>query len=142
MDMGIATIFSIAKDNNLFAESLNWYIGYLRFICEGLGYGKRNIISDIRLLYNMLANVFGNIGKVGNEGMQSLCYGAAMYICAFTEKILRITYRYMKEDEEYISNTITMGECLSEGNEVIKEMLGEYQIKHLLFYFGEYPKRE
>ncbi|QQY79703.1 hypothetical protein EDD65_11289 [Keratinibaculum paraultunense] len=136
--VGTAAIFSIMNDKKLFVESLIWYIGYLEFICQELRYGKKDIIFDMKLLYNMLDNIFSNIGELDDERMQSLCYGPSMYICAFTENILRVTYKYIKQDEEYVPSSIgTIGQYLSIENEVIKEILGEYQVKHLLFYFGK-----
>lgn len=137
MTIGTAVIFSILSDNELFNESFNWYVAYLSFICEQLKYDKDDILTDIELLYHMLRIIFSNMKDLNKRQMQSLCYGASMYICAFTEKILRITYKYMKQEEEYIPSDIieTMGNYLSTDNKVIKEILGEYQIHHLQFYF-------
>ena len=68
--------------------------------------------------------------------IQSLCYGTAMYICAFVEKLLRTIYIALKQNEIYIPvNKTTLGYLLSDGVEPFTEIFGEYPLKHLRFLF-------
>jgi len=135
-NVGTTAIIIIMRDKELFDESQSWYSSYLKFIAGQLGYSEIELNDDIIFLYQMLNNIFWSTGTEDEQIQQSLCYGTAMFISAFTEKILRTVYKNIKQKEEYVPfDKATMGELLSSGNEVFKEIFGEYQIKHLRFYF-------
>ena len=70
--------------------------------------------------------------------VHSLCYGAAVFIRAFSEKILRLCYFEEMKDSIYIPlNKSTIGNLLSDGNEAMTKILGKYQLKHLNYYLGQ-----
>ncbi len=63
-----------------------------------------------------------------------------MYLCAFSEKILRILYLHLTKDEEYIPvHKATFGELLVVGNAYIKDVFGENHIKNLSFFLQRIP---
>ncbi|MBE5977909.1 MAG: hypothetical protein E7249_02080 [Paenibacillaceae bacterium] len=124
--VGSASWLGIINDKDLFQESLDWFRGYINFICEKIGY---------ELLYQMIDNCRSINENKDSQLEASLCYGTCMYICSFIEKILKIIYIELKREIEYIPiENITLGELLSDGNSLYAEMLGEYQLKHLRYF--------
>lgn len=133
--VGSVTILEMLKDEYLFDRSCTWYPSFLNYISDKLEYTENDLQDDITLLFQMLKNIFYNSNK-SNEVIQSLCYGACMFICALTEKLLRITNKYIRQKEEYVSiDGPTMGSLLSDNNNVIKEILGEQQLKCMRYFF-------
>ena len=90
------------------------------------------------LLVQMLNNVFHSDINGNDDGriISSICYGAAMYTCAFTEKLLRSVYVSLLQKERYIQeNKLTLGELLSRDNDLFKKIFGEYQLRHFNYFF-------
>lgn len=138
LTVGGFTIFLMLSDKKLFDESLACLSGIVDFICEASRCTSCDIDQDFRLLVQMLNNVFYSTiqGDTDNQVMQSLCYGTAMFICSFTEKLLRSIYISLKRNELYIPvNKATLGELFSSENDLFKAIFGEYQLKHLNYFF-------
>lgn len=133
--IGSATWLGIIKDNYLFHESLNWFLGYIHFIFEKIGYEEFELSNDLILLYQMLDNS-RNINQDKDSQLEaSLCYGVCMFICSFIEKVLRIVYSELKRELEYVPvEKITLGDLLNDKNSLYKEIFGEYQLKHLRYF--------
>lgn len=57
-------------------------------------------------------------------------------VCSLVEKLLRVICKYEKQKEEYIDiNNYTLGDLLSENNDVINKILGDIQVKYLRYFF-------
>jgi len=68
--------------------------------------------------------------------MQTLCYGPCMFLCSLTEKLLRIVYFGLMKNDKYVSvEKTTMGQLLDENNQIFIGVFGEYQMKHLRYFF-------
>lgn len=84
----------------------------------------------------MINNLFYRQQSIEKEIERALSYGPCMFICSLIEKFLRIIYKYEKQKEEYINiDRHTLGELLSENNDVVVKILGSIQIKHLRYFF-------
>lgn len=143
ISVGSATLFSILHHSELLQESYEWYSEYISLICEKLYYDEIDLNDDLSLLYKMIDNMLEAEQKEDELLIQSLSYGACMFICAFSEKILRIVYYELLKDEIYIpNNSVTMGSLLTDTNGKIIEILGENQVKHLRYYFGTYGENK
>lgn len=138
LTVGGYIVFIMLTDKKLFDESLSCLSGLMNYICEVSNCTSNNIEQDFQLLIQMLNNVFySNIqDDDDHQVIQSLCYGTAMFICSFLEKLLRNIYVALKRNELYIPvNKATLGELLSSGNNLFNTIFGEYQLRHLNFFF-------
>lgn len=125
----------IFSDLKLFAECLLGYEEIINVIVEVVGDESKDLLADFELLSNMISNIFSLNNDDERIIFQSLCYGAAMFICAFIEKLLRYVYRYLFRGVKYIPfNKATLGELLADREDGLTLVLGEFQVKHLRFY--------
>ncbi len=136
LGFGAATMNILISDEQLFAKSAQWYCLYINTIMEKCEYDSKELRDDFELLFQMLQNIFWGSDKDNQLLKSSLCYGGATFICAFSEKIMRIVYKQLKREIEYIPiEKITMGQLLSDGNPLYKEIFGENQLKHFRYFF-------
>lgn len=134
--VGTAVVMNMFTDNALIEEYYKWYDAILNYICNRLEYKENDLYNDFGLLYQMIYNLFYRQGSIDNKIESALSYGPCMFICSLTEKLLRIVYKYEKQKEEYINiDKYTLGELLSENNDVIVKILGHIQVKHLRYFF-------
>lgn len=131
--LGAATISSIWHDKELFPDFLQWYDEFLNFISEQVG-GNINLAEDLESLYIMLQPVILSDEAVYKD-IAPLCYGAAMFICALTEKLLRTLYIYLMKDKMYVPlSSATLGALLSPNNQEMVNIFGEDHLKSLSFF--------
>ena len=136
--IGELSIHFILSDNKLFNEYLGGYNELIKKIAEDTHGDTDELTSDFSLLIQMLSNIFCLQKDTNETIVHSLCYGAAVFICAFSEKILRLCYFEEMKDFEYIPlNKATIGTLLSDNNAAMVKILGKYQIKHLNFFLGQ-----
>ncbi|MBP5789336.1 MAG: hypothetical protein J6W29_03785 [Neisseriaceae bacterium] len=102
-------------------------------ICEQINTETDNLQRDTEQLLQHIQLVFQNL-KINENVLSSLCYGAAMYCSALTEKLLRIFYRYLVKDKIYIDFR-TLGKLLS--YQELVSVFGENHIKNLKFFLSK-----
>lgn len=140
INVGAAAVMVIFRDEELFSEYYKWYDAILKSICKGIDYNDNDLYNDFGLLYQLLNNLFYSDECITKDIESSLSYGPCMFICSLIEKILRIIYKYEKQKEEYINiDNYTLGQLLSENNNVIVGILGNIQVKHLRYFFLSDP---
>lgn len=140
ISVGTAAVMVIFTDKDLLSECYEWYDAILKYICEAIDYTDNDLYNDFGLLYQILNNLFYSQESIGKEIESALSYGPCMFICSLVEKLLRVIYKYEKQKEEYIDiNNYTLGELLSEKNDVINKILGDIQVKHLRYFFLSDP---
>lgn len=135
--VGATTMCTIFRDEDILSEYYSCFLGFLQYI-----YSKINCLNneheyEFQMITEMIHNIFNNenadMDKIISE---SLCYGASMFICAFTEKLLKTVYVCMLMETQYIPiNKGTIGDLLSEENPLFSRIFGEYQLKHLRYFF-------
>ncbi len=136
MRLGSTILYKALRDKKAFDELHSSFYMAFNYITDELSYDREDILDDLGLLFVMLEKLFIVSENVDKYDRQSQSYGLSMFICALTEKILRITYKYIQQDEEYVcSQRGTMGSYINPNNKVMSRVLGDYQIKHLQFYF-------
>lgn len=138
LNVGGLTAYLMLKNKSFFGECLSCMASQIQNICEASNCTSSNIEDDFQLLIQMLHNVFHSSINEENQQpvLQSLCYGVAMFICAFVEKLLRSVYISLKRTELYVPiNKATLGELLSGSNDLFKKIFGEYQLRHLNYFF-------
>ena len=103
------------------------------FISEQVG-GNIDLAEDLESLYIMLQPVILSDEAVYKD-ITPLCYGAAMFICALTEKLLRTLYVYLMKDKMYVPlSSATLGALLSPNNQEMVNIFGEDHLKSLSFF--------
>lgn len=129
-------IFNIFKDKEALGNLHSAFYLAFNYIADNFSYDNKEILHDLGLLFTMIEKLFVESEVFDDYDIQSQSYSLSMFICSLTEKFMRITYKYIKENEEYVSNQWgTMGDYLNPNNEVMNKVLGEVQIRHLQFYF-------
>ncbi len=133
--IGSVTIDTILLDKNMFQESLTWYSQLINHLCNAIECDNKALIDEFILLHQMLQNVYLGSDKDNDILQQSLCYGTAIFICAYIEKLLRTVYMELKKDKEYISiEKLALGQLLSDTNQLNIEIFGKYQLNHLRYF--------
>ncbi len=132
--LGAATVFAIWHDKELFPDCLQWYNAFLAIISEQIG-GGIELSEDLETLYIMLQPVILS-DEIDKRDIAPLCYGAAMFLCALTEKLLRTFYIYLMRDRVYVPLTsATLGTLLSPDNQEMVNIFGKDHLKSLSFFF-------
>lgn len=126
--IGILSESETANDfYSLLLSSIKFISGEMHAECEKLE-------CDAELLITMVQLAVGNDNS-DEKAAHSLCYGASMFICAFTEKLLRLFYMGIVKDNLYVPiNKATLGELLKENNTEMIKIFGLDHIKNLSFF--------
>ena len=134
-DTGAATVFAIWHDEELcsrFQQGISEFLGFISQQCDCY----ENLANDVNLLRVMLQPVILS-DSPEKEYLKPLCYGAAMFICAMTEKLLRTVFFSMMKSEAYVPLTSSnMGSLLSPNNLVMVSIFGEDHIKNLAYFLN------
>lgn len=132
--LGAATISAIWHDKELFPDCLQWYNAFLAFISKQIG-GGIDLSEDLENLHIMLQSVILS-DEIDKKGIASICYGAAMFLCALTEKLLRTFYIHLIKDRIYVPLTsATLARLLSPDNQEVVNIFGKDHLKSLSFFF-------
>ena len=135
ISIGEATVLGIWHDRELCANIFACFTSVLSLISERIS-SVENLAEDMQVLSAMLVPIMADNGE-NQEKIKPLCYGAAMFICALIEKILRCTYVYLLKDKMYVPlSSATMGTLLSPNNQEMVDIFGEYHLKHLAYYLS------
>lgn len=127
-----AVIIGILQNKETATDYFAMVNSVIYFICEQISTKTENLQQDTEQLLQHIQLVFEKL-KINESVLSSLCYGAAMYCAALTEKLLRIFYRYLVKDKVYIDFT-TLGKLLS--NKELIVVFGENHIKNLNFFLS------
>lgn len=139
--VGTATILGILRAQETLRDFICLIISAVQFISEQLHADGEGLKEDVEVLLSMVQLVVDN-HNADNRIVHSLCYSASMYICAFSEKLLRLFYVELIKDRLYVPvNKATLGELLNEGNNDILEIFGEHHIKSLSFFLMQTPHK-
>ena len=132
--IGIGTIFGILSNQTACEDYFSLVLSAIKFISEQLNIAEEGLEQDTEQILTMVQLMIDN-HDADKKIVHSLCYGAAMFICAFIEKFLRLFYFSMVKDRQYVpSNIATLGDLLNENNKDILSVFGESHIKNLTFF--------
>lgn len=135
--VGMAIISAMWHDEESLQEILQWYKSLLEDI-EQLTACSENLANDVEPLYAMLQLV---IMSEKDENLKPVCYGAAMFLCAMMEKLLRTVYIYLLQDERYIPlSSATLGTLLNSRHSELVYVFGKdhlLSIEYFLSTVGE-----
>ena len=135
-----ASIFRILQETRTASDYFSLISSAIKYISETLQVKDAGMEQDVELLVSMIQIVVRNL-KADTMIVHSLCYGAEMFACSFSEKLLRVFYRHLTKDREYIpSNKATLGQLFSENNDDIVNIFGLEHIKNLSFFLMKTPQ--
>lgn len=129
-----ATFLGILMNSEYFHDYMSLIGSAVEQIEEVFELEESTLSRNIRTLDLMLRTIIEN-KEAKKDLLASLCYGASMFICGLTEKILRITCESLAKGKVYFPTSIaTLGQLLSVSNEFTNQLLSENHKKHLMFF--------
>ena len=135
------TVLGIIRKQETASEYYSLLSSSVKYISDKLYAENEKLERDIEQLITMVQLVIGNHDS-DEKTMHSLCYGTAMFICALSEKILRLFYMNLIKDSLYVPiNKATLGDLLSESNDDILNVFGFNHIKGLSFFLMQTPQK-
>lgn len=138
-NMGLGTLLGIIRDKDTLHEYLNLVVSAINIISERLEIKDNQLLQDFEM-FSALVQLTANNMNLNNSVLNGICYGASMYICAFSEKLLRAVYMELVKDEKYVPiNKATLGELLTVNNKYMVQLFGENHIKNLSFFLQKSP---
>lgn len=132
--LGTGTMIEIVRRQDTLIDYLNLVASAVTLIIKQLNAEGEQLQQDVEMLSALLQIVANNLG-INNDVLHGMCYGASMFICALSEKLLRILYMNLAKDEKYVPiNKATLGELLVVSNSHMLDVFGENHIKNLSFF--------
>lgn len=128
------TVLGIIREQETENKYYSLLSSAVKYISDELHIGGEELECDIEQLITMVHLAIWNY-DLDKKTVHSLCYGAAMFTCALSEKLLRLFYMNLIKDSQYVPiNKATLGELLSENNETMLNVFGLHHIKGLSFF--------
>lgn len=132
--VGTGTMIGIIRNQDTLLDYLRLVASAISFIVKQLKAEGEQLQQDVSMFSALIKLVANNL-EISNDATQGICYGASVYTCALSEKILRILYMHLAKDEQYIPiNKATLGELLVVSNSYLVEIFGEDHVKNLSFF--------
>lgn len=132
--IGIGTIIGIIREQETASDFCSLLSSAVKFISDKLHAEGEMLEQDLDHLITMVQLVVDNHNS-DEKIVHSLCYGATMFLCAFSEKLLRLFYLNLVKDRQYVPiNKATLGELLNENNTDMLNAFGFHHIKSLSFF--------
>lgn len=134
VSVGTGTMIGILRNQDTLMDYLNLVASAVQLISEQLNVEGEQLQQDVGM-FSALVQLVANNLEISNDATRGMCYGASMYTCAFSEKLLRVLYLHLAKDERYIPiNKATIGELLVESNTHMADIFGENHVKNLSFF--------
>lgn len=132
--VGTGTMIGILRNQDTLMDYLNLVVSAVQLISEQLNVEGEQLQQDVGMFSALVQLVASNL-ETSNDATRGMCYGASMYTCAFSEKLLRVLYLHLAKDERYIPiNKATIGELLVVSNTHMVGIFGENHVKNLSFF--------
>lgn len=132
--VGTGTMIGVLRNQDTLMDYLSLVASAVQLIAEQLKVEGEQLQQDVGMLSALVQLVANNL-EISNDAKRGMCYGASMYTCAFSEKLLRILYLHLAKDERYIPiNKATIGELLVVSNTHMVDIFGENHVKNLSFF--------
>jgi len=135
--VGTGTMIGILRNQDTQMDYLNLVVSTVQLIAEQLNVEGEELQQDVGMLSAMVQLVANNL-DIKNDAMHGICFGASMYTCAFSEKLLRVLYKHLAKDEKYIPlNNATIGLLLNDNNSYMVDIFGKSHIRNLSFFLQQ-----
>jgi len=110
----------------------------IRFISEQLEMPENGLEEDTAFLFGMLEAV-SEAAQHSHENEAS-CYSSLMFLCSTIEKIMRLSYVFMAQDEQYASENITLGNLLDSNNSYMTGLFGHDHLQSTAYFLIKTPQ--
>lgn len=135
--VGTGTMIGILRKQDTLIDYLNLVASAVQLIAEQLNIEGEQLQQDMGMLSALVQLVANNL-EISNDATRGMCYGASMYTCAFSEKLLRILYKNLVKDEKYVPlNSATVGQLLDVNNSYMVDVFGGSHIRNLSFFLQQ-----
>lgn len=133
-NVGTGTMVGIVRDQDTLGDYISLVMSAVSLITERLNAGGEQLQNDLEM-WSAPIQIVANNMEINSHALNGMCYGASMYTCALSEKLLRLLYMYLVKDEKYVPiNKATLGELLVVNNAYMLDIFGENHIKNLSFF--------
>lgn len=130
-------LFAILKEPNHLNDYCNLIHSAIIEIADVLNAKGESLDQDIELLFEMITIISVNISHNSNT-LTGICYGASMYLCAISEKLLRAVFYYLTKNRIYVPlNKVSLGELLSINNTYMLKIFSKEHLKNLSFFLHQ-----
>lgn len=134
-----STVFGeILNDPAAFVDYSRLLRSAVRSVSASMNLSGNELEDDLDMLLAMLSSVAENITVKGQK-LEILCYGSSMFLCSFTEKILRLFYRFLVKGTVYIPSGITLSGLLKIGNADLVMAFGCTHVRCLAYFLIKTP---
>ena len=134
---GTSTMIGILRNQDTLFDYLNLVASAVQLIIEQLNVEGEQLQQDVGMFSGLVQLVSNNL-EISNDAAHGMCYGASMYTCAYSEKLLRILYKHLAKDEKYVPlNNATIGQLLSVNNSYMVDVFGGSHIRNLSFFLQQ-----
>lgn len=135
--VGTGTMIGILRKQDTLMDYLNLVASAVQLISDQLGVEGEQLQKDGGMLLAMVQLIANNL-EIKNDAVHGMCYGASMYTCAFSEKLLRVLYKHLAKDEKYVPlNNVTIGLLLDDNNSYMVDVFGKNHIRNLSFFLQQ-----
>ena len=135
--VGTGTMIGILRNQDTLMDYLNLVASAVQLISEQLNVEGEQLQQDVGM-FSALVQLVANNLEISNDATRGMCYGATMYTCAFSEKLLRVLYKHLAKDEKYVPlNNATVGLLLNDNNSYMVDIFGRSHIRNLSFFLQQ-----
>lgn len=125
----------VIKDQQKLTDYFQAVNAVISFIAKELGADEERLLKDAEMAFTSIQLIAVN-KDADAVPLSAICYGASMYLCAFSETLLRRLYIYLARNEQYIPvNRATLGDMLAESNSHIVDVFERNHVMNLAFFF-------
>ena len=129
---------SLLADEKEFYDYAERVKSEIRFISEQLERPGNGLEEDTAFLFSMLEAV-SDAAQHSHENEAS-CYASSMLMCSLIEKTMRLAYVFMAQDEQYASESITLGNLLDSNNSYMAGLFGKDHLQSLGYFLIKTPQ--
>ena len=118
-EVNIVNFFLILNNTEIFDDYKNKVCSEINFISVQTFLSDNSLKDDVSMMFCSLGMMVSLINNGDKEQCEFICYGASMFICGLTEKLLRLIYLYTvnKDPSKYKkfkTDKLTLKDLLSE----------------------------
>ena len=132
---GIGTMLGIIREDETRKEYFLLIKSAIKHISTELKNNYDELVDDFEMLECMINQLFQNTGASPTI-IQSLCYGPSMFLCAMSEKLLRLCYFHLVKNKMYVPvSKATLGKLLDKDNKEMVDLFGLSHIMNLAYFY-------
>lgn len=134
---GIGTMLGIIQKDETRKDFFLLIKSAIKQISTEFEFDGDELMEDFEMLESMINHLYQNIDS-SLTTIHSLCYGPSMFLCALSEKLLRVCYFHLIRNKLYVPvNKVTLGKLLDKNNTELSNLFGENHIMNLAYFFDD-----